>query len=46
MAVNFAAGRWHNEPEKYRISADRVEMVTQPQTDFWQRTYNTVVTLR
>lgn len=31
--------RWIFEPETYLVSEDRVELVTQPGTDFWQRTY-------
>lgn len=31
--------QWLREPEEYRITADRIEIVTQPNTDLWQRTY-------
>ncbi len=30
---------WTREPERCRIGADRVEIVTSPHTDLWQRTY-------
>lgn len=28
-----------NEPERYQIYNDRIEIVTKPHTDLWQRTY-------
>ena len=31
--------RWINEPAESRVDADRVEIVTEPDTDFWQRSY-------
>lgn len=30
---------WLNEPQKYSIDFDKVEIVTSPHTDLWQRTY-------
>lgn len=30
---------WIHEPRKYRLSDDRVEIITEPHTDYWQRTY-------
>ncbi len=30
---------WTREPESYTISDEKIEMVTKPQTDLWQRTY-------
>lgn len=30
---------WTREPERYTISPDRIEIVTKPHTDLWQRTY-------
>ena len=30
---------WTREPRKYHISADKIEIVTIPHTDLWQRTY-------
>jgi len=30
---------WTREPESYDITADKVEIVTKPNTDLWQRTY-------
>ena len=30
---------WTREPEKYYIDSEKVEIVTAPHTDLWQRTY-------
>lgn len=30
---------WIFEPKQYTISKDKVEIITDPETDFWQRTY-------
>lgn len=30
---------WTREPEQYRIDKDKIEIVTMPRTDLWQRTY-------
>lgn len=30
---------WIREPENYAISAEKIEIVTSPYTDLWQRTY-------
>lgn len=37
----FDAGRleWTREPACYELSADRIEITTEPHTDLWQRTY-------
>jgi len=31
--------QWTREPADYTVCADRIEIVTQPNTDLWQRTY-------
>ena len=31
--------KWTREPEAYTITEDRVEIITKPHTDLWQRTY-------
>ena len=31
--------QWTREPADYTISADKIEIVTNPHTDLWQRTY-------
>ena len=30
---------WTREPKEYSISSEKIEIVTQPHTDLWQRTY-------
>lgn len=30
---------WTRKPEEYKIEKDKIEIVTMPQTDLWQRTY-------
>ncbi len=37
--MDFMNLKWTREPEEYRILSDRIEIVTQPHTDLWQRTY-------
>ncbi len=41
MGVNmeFSNFRWTREPESYVVLSDRIEIVTKPHTDLWQRTY-------
>lgn len=39
MKVNTNAMKWTREPKQYTITEDRVEMITEPYTDLWQRTY-------
>ena len=31
--------QWTREPANYTISADKIEIITNPHTDLWQRTY-------
>lgn len=31
--------KWTREPKSYKIEKDRIEIVTKPYTDLWQRTY-------
>lgn len=31
--------QWIHEPKQYKIEAGRVEITTQPGTDYWQKTY-------
>lgn len=30
---------WTREPKDYSISSDKIEIITNPYTDLWQRTY-------
>ena len=31
--------KWIREPKQYEIAQDKIEMITEPFTDLWQRTY-------
>lgn len=37
--MEFSNFRWTREPESYVVLSDRIEIVTKPHTDLWQRTY-------
>ena len=37
--MNLDKFQWTRQPEEYRAEGGRVEMVTRPRTDLWQRTY-------
>ena len=37
--MDMSAFHWTREPEQYSIREDRIEIVTRPHTDLWQRTY-------
>ena len=39
MNMNLTNGRWINEPKQSCIGVDLVEITTEPETDFWQRSY-------
>ena len=39
MKLNAQEMKWTREPRSCSITPDRVEIVTQPHTDLWQRTY-------
>lgn len=39
MKLDTSKLTWTREPERCRITADKVEIVTKPHTDLWQRTY-------
>ncbi|MDE6434624.1 MAG: DUF1349 domain-containing protein [Lachnospiraceae bacterium] len=39
MKVNAKQMEWIRAPKQYVVTEDRVEMVTEPFTDLWQRTY-------
>ena len=36
MTMNW---QWTREPADYAITDDRIEIITRPRTDLWQRTY-------
>lgn len=37
--MNLSELTWTREPQDYKIENDRIEIVTMPHTDLWQRTY-------
>lgn len=37
--MDIKAFQWTREPQDYKIENDRIEIVTRPYTDLWQRTY-------
>jgi len=39
MKFDVNALVWTREPESFAIAEDRIEIVTKPHTDLWQRTY-------
>ena len=39
MKIDLQAMQWTRAPKEYKITADRVEIITEPHTDLWQRTY-------
>eukprot|EP00934_Nitzschia_sp_Nitz4_P008938 Nitzschia sp. Nitz4//scaffold123_size70294//34662//35297//NITZ4_005927-RA/size70294-processed-gene-0.9-mRNA-1//1//CDS//3329534482//8928//frame0 len=39
MFPDFTTGRWLNKPKQSEIFPDRVIITTDPETDFWQRSY-------
>ena len=39
MNFNVNNFKWTREPADYLITEDKIEIVTKPHTDLWQRTY-------
>lgn len=39
MKIDTTRLKWTREPKQYTITEGRVEIITQPHTDLWQRTY-------
>ena len=39
MRLNMKEMKWTREPKNYNILPDKIEIVTEPHTDLWQRTY-------
>ena len=37
--MSFEELKWTREPADFSISPERIEIVTKPHTDLWQRTY-------
>lgn len=39
MKIDKEQWKWIRQPENYTISEDKIEIITAPYTDLWQRTY-------
>lgn len=39
IKMDFTKFKWTREPESWQVIGDRIEIVTKPFTDLWQRTY-------
>lgn len=39
MKINTKNMKWTRAPKQYIITEDKIEMITEPHTDLWQRTY-------
>ena len=39
MRLNLKELEWIREPKEYKILDDKIEIITEPHTDLWQRTY-------
>ncbi len=39
MKINPSEMKWTRPPEQYTLGENTVELITQPHTDLWQRTY-------
>lgn len=39
MKLDATTMQWTRPPRQFTVTADRVEMITEPRTDLWQRTY-------
>lgn len=39
MSFDITSFRWTREPKKHYISENKIEIITEPNTDLWQRTY-------
>jgi len=39
MNFNLKEAKWLNLPNQYKIGNETVTIISDPKTDFWQRTY-------
>ena len=37
--MDMSRFQWTREPQNYKIEKNRIEIITKPHTDLWQRTY-------
>ena len=39
MKIDKEQWKWTREPREFSVSEDKIEIITNPHTDLWQRTY-------
>ena len=39
MKINTNNMKWLRAPKQFTVSEDKIEIITEPHTDLWQRTY-------
>lgn len=39
MAFNISKLKWVRQPKEFYISSEKIEIITEPYTDLWQKTY-------
>jgi regulation of enolase protein 1 (concanavalin A-like superfamily) len=39
MNIDFTTAQWLNQPQSFAITTQSVQITTEPNTDFWQRSY-------
>nr|HMQ51909.1 DUF1349 domain-containing protein [Anaerolineae bacterium] len=39
MKMDFTSAQWLNSPKQFEVTTQSVKLVTEPGTDFWQRSY-------
>jgi regulation of enolase protein 1 (concanavalin A-like superfamily) len=39
MSIDLSTAKWLNQPKSFEISGQSVKITTEPNTDFWQRSY-------
>ena len=39
MKIDINSLKWTRAPKQYAITEDKIEMISEPYTDLWQRTY-------
>jgi regulation of enolase protein 1 (concanavalin A-like superfamily) len=39
MKISFSTAKWLNQPKSFEVNEQSVKIATEPNTDFWQRSY-------
>jgi uncharacterized protein len=39
MELDLTTAKWINQPKSYKINNNNLKIITEPETDFWQRSY-------